>query len=226
MSSKKTLYDVFTGKGVLPTHWSASGVRTEYDPETKDLVFELPPGWTDGMSDSEAITRRELWAKVDDPTYKVDYLLKVQKKSDTEEPSVADTKLVVAEHDDGTIEFRTNIDFEGVRKIERGAELSVSLCARAKIFKGEPVRIPLLKGIAKVPEKTLWLSENTPGFFFVVDGGMAVSFHTLPEAMDREDGWEKIPQTNEDTGDEEESSSTVRVTHVSFCGKTKHMDEW
>lgn len=213
MSGSDGLYEVFTGKGVLPGHWSASGVRTSYDPETKDLTFEMPSGWTDTMSQAAQVTRRELWSKVDDPAYKVEYTLIISKtphaslaEADARgTPQIPRTKLVVAEHDDGTIEFRTNIDFEGVRSVPRGSDLYVSMCARAKIFKGDPVSIPLVEGRARVPEETLWLGENTPGFFFVVDGGLVLSFHALNE------------------GDE---ANAVRVTHVSFCGKTRLMDRW
>ena len=217
MSGRDGLYDVFTGKGVLPAHWSASGVHTSYDPETKNMTFEMPKGWTDAMTGTTRIVRRELWSKVDDPAYEVEYTLKISKtphaslvendgpEESSESPEIPRTKLVVAEHDDGTIEFRTNIDFEGVRAVPRGSDLYVSLCARAKIFKGEPVRIPLIEGRARVPEETLWLGKNTPGFFFVVDGGLVLSFHALRE---------------------EDAKDGLRVTHVSFCGKTKHMNRW
>lgn len=208
MSESEGLYNVFTGSGVLPTHWSASGVRTNYDPETKDLVFDMPKGWTDTMSQPEVITRRELWEKIDDPTYRVDYFLEIGTTPEESEPfSPTETKLVVTEHDDGTTEFRTNIDFESVRNVARGSDLSISLRARAKVGKGDPVRIPLIKGRARVPEETLWLGENTPGFFFVVDGGLVLSFHTLVDDL-------------------KGTLTHLRVTHVSFSGKLKHMDEW
>lgn len=198
MSRPDALYDAFTGKGVLPSHWAASGVETSYDPETKDLIFEMPQGWSDRMSDEDRVDRRKLWSEVANPTYNVEYRLCTRISS----VDVV-TKLVTTEHDDGMIEFRTNIDFNKV-DLERGSSISIDLIALAKMVgKDDPKRIVLLRGDVLVPTETLWLSKNTPGFFFVVEGGIILSFHTL--------------QTDK--------KNTICITHVSFLGRIENVEK-
>jgi hypothetical protein len=195
------LYEVFTGDGKLSNRWSASGVRTRYDSEKKDIVFELPEGWTDTMTETLRDERRDAWENVGDPTYKMEYGMDLRRSDDDAD---SHTKLVVAENDDGTIEFRTNVDFVGLKDVPLGSRLFVEVHALAKIKKGDPVRFVIFKGEAIVPEKVGWLSENTPGFFFVLREGFVVFFHTLAETNDK----------------------NIRITHVSFSGRQKYMEKW
>jgi hypothetical protein len=200
MSNRDRLYDAFTGEGKLTPRWSACGVRTTYDPETKDLTFELPRGWTDATTEDTRAERRSAWEKIGDPTHGIEYELDLRRE--VEGKVEGKTRLVAAEND-GAVEFRTKTDFEGLDDVSLGSTLLVEVRALAKTRKGDPIRFVLFRGKAVVPERPSWLSENVPGFFYVLDEGFVISFHTLAGG----------------------SRGTVRVVHVSFMGRQKNLDD-
>jgi|AntAceMinimDraft_5_1070358.scaffolds.fasta_scaffold13764_3 hypothetical protein len=197
MAARDALYDAFTGQGVLATHWNASGVRTQYDSETKELSIDIPVGWTDRMSEETRRFRTQEWC-LDAPTFNVDYALLI---ATTDGKVLRQVNMIATEHEDDTISFRTNVQFEPLRGVCRGTALHIDLVARVKVTKGDPRILPLIVGEAIVPEQTRWLSGNTPGFFFVADAGFIVSMHTLPEALDK-----------------------MTLTHVSFMGRMKNFE--
>lgn len=197
MDGRDPLRDAFTGNGTLVSHWEASGVKTTYDKTTKELHFELPAGWTDLMSAETRAKRTEEWAKIDDPTYNVEYRLTLAHGGGER----VDVKLIVSEHDDGTVEFRTGVDFSPLGGVSAREKLSADLTAIARLVDGHPLRTTLFRGEMEVPEETRWLSQNTPGFLFVVEAGFVVSLHTLRETDD-----------------------TKTITHVSFLGRAKNLE--
>jgi hypothetical protein len=200
--SDDALYKAFTG-GVLADRWSAGGVHTGYDPVSKNLTFELPEGWTDHVTTAARKQRAEEWC-LEDPTFNVEYRLMLLPPSATE---ARDVKLTAVEHDDGTIEFRTAINFDPVRGIPRGASFLVGVKASVTLVKNKTRTVVMFKGEAMVPPKTMWLSENTPGFFFVVDGGFILSVHALPDPI------------------VEGEAETVSIIHVSFIGRMSGLEK-
>jgi hypothetical protein len=114
MSKNCTLYEAFTG-GVLADRWSAGGVQTEYDSVSKDLTLKLPVGWTDLMPAETRRLRMVEWC-LDDPTFQVRYGLWLRTTSGEE---LCRVKLTAVEHDDGTIEFRTGVNFKPLRGVPR-----------------------------------------------------------------------------------------------------------
>ena len=200
MTERDRLYDAFTGEGKLTQRWSACGVRTTYDPETKDLTFELPGGWTDTTTEDTRAERRSAWERIGDPTHNIEYEIDLRREA--EEDGECETKLVASEND-GAVEFRTKTDFEGLNDVPLGSTLLVEVRALAKTRKRDSIRFVLFRGKAVVPERPSWLSENVPGFFYVLDEGFVVSFNTLAG----------------------ETDGTVRVVHVSFMGRQKNLDD-
>jgi hypothetical protein len=197
MSVPAALYKAFTGDGVLADRWEASGVKSTYDPVTTELTLEMPTGWTDIMPIATRETRNRDWC-IDHPTFNVEYRLHIR---DGTGAKARDVKLVAIEHDDGTIEFRTNIDFQPMRDIARGSALLVDLVAHVAVVKGAPVVLPLMQGRAIVPHEQRWLGRTTQGFFFVVESGINLSIHSL--------------------GDED----ILTLTHVSFLGRAANLEQ-
>lgn len=196
--ARDALYDAFTGKGVLASRWDASGVRTSYDPETKELTFTAPEGWEDRTTPETREARDEAWEKIDDPTLDVVYTLRVVTAHDGSE---CDTKLFLVNHDDGTIELRTGITFQPLERIPPGSVVSIEVRARARAF--APREAVLLRGDITVPEEVRWLSQNTPGLLFVVGAGFTVSAHVLE---------------NKKGG-----AHTKTITHVSLHGRPENV---
>jgi hypothetical protein len=200
--SDDALFRAFTG-GVLSDRWSAGGVQTEYDPIGKNLTFALPEGWTDRVSPAARKHRAEEWC-LEDPSFNVEYRLRLLSPNATE---ARDVKLTAVEHDDGTIEFRTAINFDPVRGIPRGASFLVDVKAYVALVKNKTRAVVMFQGEAVVPPKTMWLSENTPGFFFVVDAGFILSVHALPDPV------------------VEGEVETVTIIHVSFIGRMSGLEK-
>lgn len=197
--AKDALYDAFTGKGVLASRWDASGVRTSYDPETKELTFSAPEGWDDRMTPELRDTRDAAWEKIDEPTLDVVYTLRVVTAHDG---NVSNTKLVLASHDDGTIELRTGIQFKPIDLIPLESVVSIEVRAHARVF--VPQEVVILCGDVTVPEEVRWLSQNTPGLLFVVGGGFTVSAHVL---------------------ENKKGAHTKTITHFSLHGRPENVGD-
>lgn len=178
-------------------------MTTAYDPVTKNLKFHFPVGWVDLLSEESRSKRKLEWC-LDEPTYNVEYYMELLA---SDEVSPRRVKLIVTEHDDGLIEFRTTVTFAPIQRIKRGSLFRVSLHAHATLATGAVVVLPLIHGEAPVPTDVRWLSNNTPGFFYVVDGAFNLSVHTLSEQRREVD-----------------ESAYVSLTHVSFLGRMSNLE--
>ena len=167
-----SLYDTFTRDGTLEQRWANYGMRSSYDPETEILTVTPPEGWTDDMTDEEKEKRKKEWC-IDDGSVGVKYELLVEGPGDVRRTE----KIHIRERNNERFEFQTTVFFEPLRGVTPGEKISLELVATAKMARGDPKKFTLVKGHFEGREVLSVIGDNSPGLFFVAEGGFGVFVH-------------------------------------------------
>jgi hypothetical protein len=172
MASSSSLYNNFTKDGTLEQRWANYGMSSSYDPESETLSVTVPEGWTNTLSEEEKAARKDDWC-IDDASCAVDYSLVIT--SPQKERRVE--KMQICERNNERYEFQTSVFFEPLVGVKPGARVGLELIATAKMAKGPPKIVTLVKGEFESKERIDVIGTSSPGYFFLAEGGFAVFIH-------------------------------------------------
>jgi hypothetical protein len=180
-SMSEPTYDMFAGKGNhdcnVADRWTAYGVETSFDKDSKNMELILPPGWENTMTPEDHKAVADAWGKevsavdwCDDVTYELhldrdNYAYRIEK--------------IVAESldEEGSMDISTPLAFEYVENAMPGTTIGVQLVAKVKTADGEVTTLKLVEGTLTIQDEPVAIGNNTAGAFVVVAGGLALFAH-------------------------------------------------